>query len=264
MRALRGPTSRWTAVVGRALLSGAPALEGVGGSLTRSVPSHRSPGGSELGAWRSPSPSPLCWCWGPHAPGGPGPRKPGPVHGSRWGLGVGHVPVPASQRPPGPAGGLGGLGDTAEWGLAAQGLCPGRHPLAGESPGVPPRELTWCLWAPQAGVQSGDVGSGQEAGVGRMGLLTALLSWLRPWVQATPAPALLGTRRRAGVRPGRGSRWSQRARPCPWAGYPPPDNLLPWLEPLPAAAACQWPEAPIRGQGLAVPQPPAESLQRPG
>lgn len=45
---------------------------------------------------------------------------------------------------------------------------------------------------------------------------------------------------------------------------PPPDNLLPWLEPLPAAAACQWPEAPIRGRGLAVPQPPAESLQRPG
>lgn len=31
VRVLRGPTSRWTAVVGRALLSGAPALEGVGG-----------------------------------------------------------------------------------------------------------------------------------------------------------------------------------------------------------------------------------------
>lgn len=62
-----------------------PGSGGRRGSLTRSVPSHRSPGGSELGAWRSPSPSLLCWRWGPHAPGGPGPRKPGPVHGSRWG-----------------------------------------------------------------------------------------------------------------------------------------------------------------------------------
>lgn len=79
-------------------------------------------------------------------------------------------------------------------------------------------------------------------------------SELRPWVQAShPRASSAWDLPTCRGEAGRGSRWSQRARPCPWAGTS--DNPLPWLEPLPAAAACQWPEAPIRGRAWLCPSP---------
>ena len=132
---------------------GTPALEVNWGSLTHSVSSYHSPGGSEprVVAFSS-SLSPLCLRRGSlHARG---PRSleawfcpwEGSCHQSTFlgrggDHGVGPVPVPPSNCR-GPVGGHGGLGVTAEWGLEAQGLCLGRHPPAGEVPGVPPGELT--------------------------------------------------------------------------------------------------------------------------
>lgn len=101
---------------------------------------------------------------------------------------------------------------------------------------------------------------GVDGGCGEDGAPAhGLLSWLRPQVWAAPAPALLGTRRRVGGRSGPGSRWPQRARPCPQARHFPP-NPLPQLqqEPLPAATRPVSGQRPLLGVGAQpCPQPPS-------
>lgn len=102
---------------------------------------------------------------------------------------------------------------------------------------------------------------GVDSGCGEDGaLLTALPSWLRPRVQAAPAPALLGTRRCAGG--GQGGAPGGLREPDPVLGPgTPPASLSPA-----AAGASSHSHCPVSGQrpllGVRVwlyPSPPAPS-----
>lgn len=133
-----------------------PGSEGVGvPDAQRSLPP--LPGGSELGPGVLP---PQACCVGAGVPTRPGPRTSEAwvlSTGRGGGLWGGHVP--AGRRP---AGGHGGLGTQLSGAWRHRGCGSGPPPSGWRTPVPPPRELMWCS-ALQAGVQSGDVGSGQEA-----------------------------------------------------------------------------------------------------